>query len=102
RVTRPLSLLVLVAWTATMAVLVKRTYLEASTASLGTDLARKGGNAQGRGFYYKGEKIVFSVGQVEPTPTGFELQEDGRLQMTLFGAVSPVHIRTSAHVDRAF
>ena len=96
RVTRPLSLLVLVAWTATMGVLVKRTYLEASSATLATDLARYGANAQWRGIYYKGEKIGFSVGQVGPTPTGFELQEDGRLQMTLFGAVSPVahpHIR---------
>ena len=78
-----------------MTVLVKRTYLEASAASLATDLARYGANAQWRGIYYRGEKIGFSVGQVAPTADGFELQEDGRLQMTLFGSVSPVRIHTN-------
>jgi transglutaminase-like putative cysteine protease len=100
--TRPLSLLVLLAWMVTTTVLVKRTYLEASAASLATDLARYGANAQWRGIYYRGEKIGFSVGQVAPTADGFELQEDGRLQMTLFGSVSPVRIHTTARVDRAF
>jgi transglutaminase-like putative cysteine protease len=101
-VTRPISLLVLIAWAGTMAVLVKRTYVEASAVNLATDLARYGSNAQWRGIYYKGEKIGFSVGQVDPRDDGFELQEDGRLQMKLFGAVSPVRIRTTARVDRAF
>ncbi len=85
-----------------MALLVKRTYLEASSINLATDLARYGSHAQWRGIYFKGEKIGFSVGQVEPRDEGFELQEDGRLQMTLFGAVAPVRIRTTARVDRAF
>ena len=85
-----------------MALLVKRTYLEASSINLATDLARYGSHAQWRGIYFKGEKIGFSVGQVEPRDDGFELQEDGRLQMTLFGAVAPVRIRTTARVDRAF
>jgi len=101
-VTRPISLVVLIAWAGTMAVLVKRTYLEASSANLATDLARYGSNAHWRGIYYKGEKIGFSVGQVDPKDDGFELQEDGRLQMTLFGAIAPVRIRTTARVDRAF
>jgi transglutaminase-like putative cysteine protease len=101
-VTRPISLLVLIAWAGTMAVLVKRTYVEASSINLATDLARYGSTAQWRGIYYKGEKIGFSVGQVDPKDDGFELQEDGRLQMTLFGAVAPVRIRTTARVDRAF
>jgi transglutaminase-like putative cysteine protease len=86
----------------TMGILVKRTYLEAASASLATDLARYGANAQWRGIYYRGEKIGFSVGQVAQLADGFELQEDGRLQMTLFGTVSPVRIRTTARVDRAF
>ena len=101
-VTRPISLLVLVAWAATIGILVKRTYLEASSVNLATDLARYGSNAQWRGIYYKGEKIGFSVSQVDARDDGFELQEDGRLQMTLFGAVAPVRIRTAARVDRAF
>jgi transglutaminase-like putative cysteine protease len=85
-----------------MAVLVKRTYLEASSARLATDLARYGTNAQWRGIYYRGEKIGFSVGQVSPTADGFELQEEGRLQMTLLGSVSPVRLQTTARVDRTF
>jgi transglutaminase-like putative cysteine protease len=101
-VTRPISLLVLVIWAATIGVLVKRTYLEASSVNLATDLARYGTGAQWRGIYYKGEKIGFSVNQVDAGDDGFELREDGRLQMTLFGAVAPVRIRTTARVDRAF
>ena len=101
-VTRPISLLVLVVWAATIGMLVKRTYLEAASVNLATDLARYGNGEQWRGIYYKGEKIGFSVSQVDDRDDGFELQEDGRLQMTLLGAVAPVRIRTAARVDRTF
>ena len=100
-VTRPLSILVLLAWGATMFVLVKRSYVEAS-ANLATDLARYGASAEWRGIYYRGEKIGFTVRQIEQKADGFELQEDGRLQMSLFGALTPATIRTTARVDRAF
>ena len=33
---------------------------------------------------------------------GYELQEDGRLQMALLGATTAVRLRTSARVDRSF
>jgi hypothetical protein len=56
-VTRPLSLLVLIGWIACMAVLVDRTYLQASPANLATDLARYGPTAAWRGVYYRGDKI---------------------------------------------
>lgn len=85
-----------------MAVLVHRSYFVASAANLATDLARYGSAAQWRGVYYRGEKIGFTVGQILPTDDGFELQEDGRLEMTLLGATSPAAIRTTARVDRAF
>lgn len=85
-----------------MAVLVHRSYFVASAANLATDLGRYGSQAQWRGVYYRGEKIGFTVGQVVPTDEGFELQEDGRLEMTLLGATSPAAIRTTARVDRAF
>jgi transglutaminase-like putative cysteine protease len=101
-VTRPISFVVLAAWVATMAVLIKRTYVEASPASLATDLARYGSTAQWRGVYYRGEKIGFTVSQVTQSTGGFELNEDGRLQMSIFGAVSAARIRTTARVDRAF
>jgi transglutaminase-like putative cysteine protease len=85
-----------------MAVLVHRSYFVASAANLATDLARYGSTAQWRGVYYRGEKIGFTVGQTVPTDDGFELQEDGRLEMTLLGAESPAAIRTTARVDRTF
>ena len=40
RVTRPISILTLLAWAIVMALLVRRSYLQASTATLATDLAR--------------------------------------------------------------
>ena len=69
-----------------MGVLVHRSYFVASAADQ-TDLARYG-SAAARGVYHRGEKIGF-VGQIMPTEEGFELQEDGRLEMTLLGATSP-------------
>ncbi len=101
-ITRPLSVLVLVAWVACMAVLVNRSYLQASPANLATDLARYGPTATWRGVYYRGEKIGFTVSQTIRTDEGFELQEDARLVMTLFGSTSTTTIHTTAWVDTNF
>ncbi len=85
-----------------MGVLLNRTYVQAASTNLATDLARYGSDAQWRGVYYRGEKIGFTVSQIVPTDDGFELQEDGRLQMSLMGAASAATIRTTAQVDSAF
>ena len=101
-VTRPLSILALVAWVVTMGVMINRSYLQASSRNLATDLARYGTAAQWRGVYYRGEKIGFTVSQVQATDGGFELQEDGRLQFSLLGANTAAILKTTARVDRAF
>src|SRR3954471_11395322 len=101
-VTRVASLLVLAAWVVTIGVLVQRSYLQASSANLATDLARYGPTAVWRGLYYRGEKIGFTVSQTVRTDTGFELQEDGRLQMLLFGQDSAATLHTTARVDERF
>src|SRR5829696_8571513 len=92
RVTAPLSILIVIAWVAVMAVLAHHAYLQAS-GNLATDLARYGSSAQWRGVYYRGEKLGFTVSQTLNVPAdeelengGFELQEDGQLQMALLGA----------------
>lgn len=95
-------MLAVIAWLVTMAMLVNRTYLQASPANLATDLARYGATAQWRGVYYRGEKIGFTVSQVERTDDGFELSEDGRLQFSLLGATTAAVLRTTARVDRNF
>jgi transglutaminase-like putative cysteine protease len=98
-------LVILVIWVGVMAVLVNRSYLQAS-ANLATDLARYGSTAQWRGVYYRGEKLGFTVSQTVPLDedpdAGFELQEDGQLQMSLLGATTAAKIRTTARVNRAF
>jgi transglutaminase-like putative cysteine protease len=101
-VTAPISVLVLVAWAGVMARLISRSYLQASSATLAADLARYTSAAAWHGVYYRGEKIGFTVGQTLKTDGGFELQEDGRLQMSLLGATTPVTIRTTAEVDTTF
>ena len=53
-----------------------------------------------RGVLHRGEKIGFTVSQTTPTD-GFELQEDGRLQM-LLGQDTAARIRTTARVDTSF
>src|SRR5688500_128067 len=108
RVTRPLSLLMLAMWIAVMGVVVNRSYVQA-TGNLATDLARYGSTAQWRGVYYRGEKLGFTVSQTVPIDggegrdePGFELQEDGQLQMALLGAHTITTLRTTARVNRAF
>lgn len=100
--TRPLAWIVVAGWLVQMGLLINRSYLQASPVSLAADLARYGTAAQWKGVYYRGEKIGFMVGQTVATEGGFELQEDGRLQMTLLGATSEARISTSATVDRDF
>lgn len=100
-VTRPLAAAVVLAWVVAMGALVNRSYLQAST-NLAADLARYGSDAQWQGVYYRGEKIGFSVRQTVPSGRGFELQEDGRLQMSLLGATTSTRIRTTARVDEEF
>jgi transglutaminase-like putative cysteine protease len=102
QVTRPLSIVALIAWVATMGVMINRSYLQASSRNLATDLASYGSTAQWRGVYYRGEKIGFTVSQVLPTADGFELREDGRLQFSLLGAHTFAILKTTANVDRDF
>ena len=85
-----------------MAALVNRAYLQGSTANLATDLARYGPTAVWSGVYYRGEKIGFTVSQTTRTGDGFELQEDGRLQMLLLGQDTAATLRTTARVDTNF
>src|SRR5688500_4251049 len=102
RVTRAVSILTLIAWAAVTGVLVYRSYIRASAANLAVDLARYGSGAHWRGIYYRGEKIGFAVGQVVASGDGFEMQEDGRMQMALLGADTVAILKTTARVDRNF
>ena len=99
---RPFSALILVAWFGQMGVLVDRAYLRSTAGALAAELGRYEAGAQWKGIYYRGEKIGFSVGRTVVTNDGYDLEEDGRLQMVLLGATSAARIKTSAHVDRAF
>jgi transglutaminase-like putative cysteine protease len=101
-VTRPASVVLLIAWLAAMAALVNRSYLQASSTTLATDLARYGSAAVWRGVYYRGEKIGFTVSQTTPNDQGFTIEEDGRLQMSLLGATTAATIHTAAQVDSRF
>jgi len=92
---------VVLAWILQMALVVRAAYLQPQ-ASLTADLARYGAGAQWKGIYYKGEKIGWSVAETRPVEDGFELLEDGRLQMTLLGSSSAARLHTEARVDRAF
>ncbi len=64
----------------------------APPVALAADLARYGSSAQWKGVYYRGEKIGFMVGQTVARDDGFELREDGRLQMTLLGATTAAQL----------
>lgn len=101
-VARSASLLVLLAWIVTMGVVLTRSYVQARSLNLATDLARYGSAAEWRGVYYRGEKVGFTVSQTTAQADGFEVQEDARLQMSLLGATTAAAIRTTARLDREF
>ena len=101
-VTRPLSYAIVVAWIGCMALVVNRSYLQASPGFLSENLARYGPTAVWHGVYYRGEKIGFTVRQTTRTEDGFELLEEGQLQMSLLGATTAAAMRTSARVDASF
>ncbi len=99
---RVLSTLIVVAWVAQMGLLWRHQQAQ-SSVSLAADLAAGYGTAaQWRGIYYRGDKIGFSVSQTTPTASGYELREDGRLQMTLLGASTAVRLGSRVEVDRGF
>ncbi len=64
-----------------MGLLMRHSQLESSSGTLAADLGRYRSGAQWKGVYYRGEKIGFTVDQTVATADGFELQQDGRLQM---------------------
>ena len=99
--TRTLSILAVAAWVLQMGVLLREAYFAAPVA-LAADLSHYGSSAQWKGIYYRGDKIGFSVGQTLPTEDGYEIREDGRLQMTLLGASTAVRLTSVAMVDRMF
>jgi hypothetical protein len=101
-VSAPLSLLIVAAWALQMGSLLRRSYLQAASVTLAGDLSRYGSSAQWKGVYYRGEKIGYAVTQTVPAGDGYELQEDGQIQMTLLGASTAARIRTLARVDKAF
>jgi hypothetical protein len=102
KLTRPLSWLAVCAWLLTMGTLLREEMLRAAPLSLGTDLSRFGSSAAWKGVYYRGEKIGFMVGQTLPKDDGYEIQEEGQLQITLMGMGTAAKIRTSVRVDAAY
>ena len=101
-VTRPVSYAIVFAWVGCMTLLVNRGYLQASPGFLSENLARYGPTAVWHGVYYRGEKIGFTVRQTTRTDEGFELLEEGQLQMSLLGATTAATMRTAARVDASF
>lgn len=99
-ISRPFSVLIVVAWLVQMGVLVRRTY--ETPVALAADLARYGSSAQWKGIYYRGEKVGFSVGQTIAERDGYQVIEDGQLQLNLLGASSAVRLHSEAHLDGLF
>jgi hypothetical protein len=85
-----------------MGLVVNRSCFQSTPVSLAADLSRYGSAARWKGVYYRGDKIGFMVTETVPLADGFELHEDGRLQMALLGATSAVKLSTRVVVDRAF
>jgi transglutaminase-like putative cysteine protease len=101
RIARVASIGIILAWIVQMGWLV-RSVAQGESVTLAADLSAYGTSAQWRGIYYRGDKIGFSVGQTEPTATGYLLREDSRMHLAILGSTVTVRLHTSASVDRAF
>jgi transglutaminase-like putative cysteine protease len=99
---RVLTVAVLVGWILQMGVLARTVARDSSHGALAGDLGRYGSRAQWKGIYLRGEKIGFSVTQTTPTPDGYEIEEDGRLRMSLLGMSSAAKLHSSVRVDSTF
>ena len=103
RITRALSFAVLCAWLATMAVAraTARTCRPRPATSRPTSRATAR-PPSGAASTTAAKRSASPSARPLPTDDGFELQEDGRLQMSLLGATTAATIRTTARVDRDF
>jgi len=99
-VSRPVSVMIALAWLLQMGLLVRRAY--ETPVALAADLARYGTSAHWKGIYYRGEKVGFSVGQTIARDGGYQVTEDGQLQLNLLGATSAVRLHSEAHLDARF
>lgn len=95
---RPLSLITLLAWGAAMFLVVQKA-TEQTALALTSDLLAYGERARWSGIYYRGDKIGFSVSQVTERPGGFKLLEDGQLMITLMGAPIASKLHTEVNVN---
>jgi hypothetical protein len=102
RLSRASIALILVAWVVQVGRLVAHAYFREGAGVLSADLLRYGSSAQWKGVYYRGDKIGFLVTQTVPVDDGFELQEDGQLEMALLGISSKARVSTRARVDTTF
>ncbi|MCU0242953.1 MAG: hypothetical protein MUF51_11085, partial [Vicinamibacteria bacterium] len=98
---RVFSVVILALWLIQMARLVQHERAQASP-SLAGDLGRYGSAAQWRGVYNRGEKVGFFVSLTTPLADGYEISEDGQLQMSLLGMPVATRIQSSVRADRAF
>jgi len=101
-VSRVATVVILVAWAAQMGLLVRQVRALSGPGALAGDLSRYGSSAQWRGIYMRGEKIGFSVTQTLPLDDGYEIQEDGRLQMALLGVTSRTKMTSRVRVGPDF
>ncbi len=99
-ISRPFSLLIVVAWLLQMG-----SSFEAPTRRrwpwppISPGMAS---SAHWKGIYYRGEKIGFSVGQTIARDGGYQVSEDGQLQLNLLGATSAVRLHSEARLDARF
>jgi hypothetical protein len=96
------TILALSIWILFMGLLIRHAYLEARPLTIAGDLAQYGATAQWKGVYYRGEKIGFYVTQILSQKDGYEIQEDGRLQMMLLGVTTAARLRTSVRVSHTY
>jgi len=85
-----------------MGLLIRASYASGNSVALAADLSQYGTTSQWRGIYFRDAKVGFTVSQTIPRDDGYELQEDGQIQMNLLGAITTARHSTRARVDRAF
>lgn len=96
---RALKLALVLAWIVCLGVLVQRYYLSPSASSLNLAAAPLLPTEQWMGIYYKGAKVGYLHSRIAPNKSGYDVQEDMLMHLTMMGHRKSIHMSINAALD---
>lgn len=104
RIHKTIRLFIIIAWVVVMGVLVQRTYFNAGLSYATKD--RAGQQLRPReewmGIYWGTDKVGYTVSKIKKAYKGYEMYEQGIMDLTVMGTPQRIDTQVTAHLDDAF